>query len=248
MAFLAAIIVVSVLVTSFISGIFGMAGGLILMGVYVLLLPVAQAMILHGMTQLASNGWRCFMWRKHIMFSILRAYLLASLVCAGLLTLISFTPDKKLVFLVMGLVPFVGYVLPARLVPNITSRSGPYVCGFLVTAMQLTAGVSGAILDVFYVRSPLTRHQVIATKAFTQSLGHFIKLIYFGFLVASPAESFSLPWWIYALTIAIAITGTTLSKHVLHRINDHQFRRYSQWLLNVIGIFYLWKAATLYLQ
>ena len=43
-----AIVAVTVLVTSFISGIFGMAGGLILLGVLLLFMDVAPAMVLFG--------------------------------------------------------------------------------------------------------------------------------------------------------------------------------------------------------
>ena len=50
-----AILLGAVLPTAFISGIFGMAGGILLMGVFVWLLPVAQAMVLHGITQTVSN-------------------------------------------------------------------------------------------------------------------------------------------------------------------------------------------------
>ena len=46
----------AMLVTSILSGIFGMAGGMILMGLLLWLLPVADAMALHGVTQIASNG------------------------------------------------------------------------------------------------------------------------------------------------------------------------------------------------
>jgi hypothetical protein len=46
----------SVLATSFISGIFGMAGGMVLMGILLLLLSVEQAMVIHGVAQFASNG------------------------------------------------------------------------------------------------------------------------------------------------------------------------------------------------
>ena len=48
----------AVLFTAFLSGIFGMAGGMILLGLLLAMLPLAQAMLLHGITQLASNGWR----------------------------------------------------------------------------------------------------------------------------------------------------------------------------------------------
>src|SRR5579864_2185124 len=43
--------------TALLSGIFGMAGGLILIGVLLTLFPVPQAMVLHAVTQMASNGW-----------------------------------------------------------------------------------------------------------------------------------------------------------------------------------------------
>ena len=52
--------------TAFLSGLFGMAGGLILIGVLLTILPLPSAMVLHAITQMASNGWRAFLWRAHI--------------------------------------------------------------------------------------------------------------------------------------------------------------------------------------
>jgi len=52
--------------TAFLSGIFGMAGGLILMGVLLAILPLPEAMALHAVTQMASNGWRGLLWWRHI--------------------------------------------------------------------------------------------------------------------------------------------------------------------------------------
>ena len=45
-------------VTSFISGIFGMAGGMLLIGFLLMILPVPVAMVFHGVIQIAANGWR----------------------------------------------------------------------------------------------------------------------------------------------------------------------------------------------
>src|SRR5437016_14570695 len=52
--------------TAFLSGLFGMAGGLILIGVLLALMPLPTAMVLHAITQMASNGWRALLWRAHI--------------------------------------------------------------------------------------------------------------------------------------------------------------------------------------
>src|ERR1700751_556328 len=62
---LVALAVVAV-VTSFISGIFGMAGGMLLIGFLLVLLPVPVAMVSHGVIQIAANGWRAWLWRHHI--------------------------------------------------------------------------------------------------------------------------------------------------------------------------------------
>ena len=52
--------------TAFLSGLFGMAGGLILIGVLLAFMPLPTAMVLHAITQMASNGWRALLWRAHI--------------------------------------------------------------------------------------------------------------------------------------------------------------------------------------
>lgn len=60
--------------TSVLSGVFGMAGGLILMGVYATVLPVATAMVLHGTTQIAANGMRAVLLFRQVYAPGLRAY------------------------------------------------------------------------------------------------------------------------------------------------------------------------------
>ena len=60
------LLVVTMIATAFLSGIFGMAGGLVLIGVLFALMPVPEAMALHAVTQMASNGWRGALWIKHV--------------------------------------------------------------------------------------------------------------------------------------------------------------------------------------
>ncbi|MGH6893767.1 MAG: hypothetical protein ACREEP_16080 [Dongiaceae bacterium] len=64
---IAAAVAAAALGTSFLSGVFGMVGGLILMGVLLLFLPVPAAMTLHAITQMTANGWRAAVWNRHIM-------------------------------------------------------------------------------------------------------------------------------------------------------------------------------------
>jgi uncharacterized membrane protein YfcA len=57
---LPALILVSVFVTAVLSGVLGMAGGMILMAILVSTLSVSAAMMLHGAVQAASNGSRYY--------------------------------------------------------------------------------------------------------------------------------------------------------------------------------------------
>ena len=77
-AILIASLALVMVATAFLSGIFGMAGGLVLIGVLLALLPVPEAMALHAVTQMASNGWRGLLWWRHIRPRAAVGYLLGS--------------------------------------------------------------------------------------------------------------------------------------------------------------------------
>ncbi len=230
------LVAISVLATSFISGIFGMAGGMILMGVLITFMPVSAAMVLHGAAQLTSNGWRAVLWRRHVDFRIFGRFLIGLLLASLMFTFIGFIPDRALVLITLGIVPFLIFVIPRRYVPQVTSRWGAELCGFLNTAMQFIAGVSGPLLDIFYVRTDMDRRAVVATKAACQACAHLAKLIYFGNALSGGEP---LPTLLIVLAIGMAVTGTSLSKFVLERLNDQQFRRWTQMLVMAIGTVYL---------
>jgi uncharacterized membrane protein YfcA len=56
-----------------------MAGGMILMGIFSLLLSIPAAMVLHGVAQTVSNGSRVWLYRRHICWSILLPYSIGAL-------------------------------------------------------------------------------------------------------------------------------------------------------------------------
>ena len=234
---------VLVLSTSFIAGVFGMAGGMILMGGLLLILPVASAMVLHGITQLTSNGWRALLWRHHIAWRLVLRYALGLFTACGLFLLISFVPDQRLVFIFLGLIPFIPSLVPDKYVPRATSFGGSESCGFVCTAMQLVSGVSGPTLDLFFINTGIGRRAIVATKAACQVLTHFAKIIYFGtFLSASDAAVFSPA--IIGVALGAAVLGTTFARPVLERLSDHGFRNYTRYIIMTIGTVYLVKGAS----
>lgn len=232
---------IAILGTAILSGIFGMAGGMILMGVMAWLLPVPAAMILHGVTQTASNGYRAFLHSAHIHWGVLTGYLVGVALAVSIFLIADFVPNTATVLITLGSFPFIAAAIPKRFALDMMRPGTPIICGLAVTVCQLIAGVSGPVLDIFYVNSALTRHQIVATKAITQVIGHVIKLVYYGFIVGTllNGEVDNIPWYMFAAAILLAMTGTTIGKQVLDRMSDHNFRLWSQRLLMVVGLIFI---------
>lgn len=235
---LLAIFAAVVLVTTFLAGVFGMAGGVILMAVLLVMLPVADAMVLHAMTQIVSNGWRSVLWYRFILWGVLARYVLGLLAAGAVFFSFIMIPDERVIFLMLGIVPFLGLLLPQRMVPQADRRFGAELCGFVCTAMQLLSGVSGPLFDVFFVRTDLDRRVIVATKSACQVITHLAKLVYFGVLVGGASDLVGDPA-VLAVALSMAVLGTTIARPFLERLTDRTFRQVTTWLVMGIGAIYL---------
>jgi uncharacterized membrane protein YfcA len=225
---IAAALAASILSTSFISGIFGMAGGMILMAILLAMMPLAAAMVLHGLTQMASNGWRAWLWRAHIKWHVLAWYAAGAVLAVGCLAVISFTPSKAMTLIALGAMSLLGLSVPPRFAPDILRRGDSIGCGVVCASLQVATGISGPIFDVFFVRSELDRRQIVATKAAIQVFGHALKVAYFGPMLAGDVE---VPAAAVILACLLAPLGTQLSRRVLDAISDAQFRTWTRCLI-----------------
>jgi uncharacterized protein len=227
----------AVLATSFLSGIVGMAGGMILMGILLALLPVPAAMVLHGATQLASNGWRAWLWRGFVDRRVFVEYAAGGLAALALAALVRFVPDKATSYILLGLTPFLSMLVPVAWRPNVERRGHGFLCGLVCVGLQLTAGVAGPVLDVFFTASKLDRRGVVATKACSQTLSHALKLVYFGGIVGLGDAVVAVE--LIVLAVLVAMVGTTLSRRVLEGLSDAQFRQWTQRLVVALGAAYI---------
>jgi uncharacterized membrane protein YfcA len=235
--FALALIAATVLATSFLSGIFGMAGGLILLGVLLVFMDVAPAMVLFGVIQMAANGWRAALWWRHVEWGIVWRYLVGATAMFLAMRTVAILPGKATIYLGLGLIPFAAYVLPKQLTPDITRPGAPYICGAFIIVLQLLAGAAGHILDIFFQKSPLDRKTIVGTKAVTQVAGHLYRIAYFGSFEA--AFDIAIPWWAYAGAIGLAFSGTSLAGMVLMRMTEENFRAWSKRITISVALVYL---------
>ncbi len=234
--------------TAFLSGIFGMAGGLVLMGVLLSILPVPQAMLAHGVLQMLANGWRSFLLRKSIQKPIIIWYLIGAVIAVFLLFLIAWRPEKLLVFFLLGMVPLLVW-LPTNIIHLDAQKPAHAVlAGFLVTALNTFAGVAGPALDVFFVRTHLTRHQIVATKSITQVIAHFVKIVFWGgvFFDGFTAQNSGL-FFALVLAMPLSIMGTWFGSKILNRLHDKIFLQWVKVLVTLIGLIYLLRAARVFI-
>src|SRR5216684_833115 len=105
----------------------------------------------------------------------------------------------------------------------------------LMIFTALLSGVFGMAGGLF-LRSPLERKQIVATKAACQLFSHGLKLAYFGALIE---QSGSVEPWFAAIAIASSMIGTSAGKLVLEKLTDTQFRAWSNRIITVIATYYI---------
>jgi len=239
-----AIIGVTIVCSSFISGVFGMAGGMILLGVLLNYFDVATGMILFSIIQFFVNVLRVVQWRQYVLWPIFGWYVLGAALSFAIMWTIAIVPDKATVYLLLGLMPFAVEALPASMRPNIEWRGVPFFTGVVTTIIQILSGVGGLALDIFFQKSKLDRKTTNATKAVAQTFSHVVRAVYFGSLSGIG----DLPVWATGPAILLAIAGTSLAPIVIERMTDHGFRQWTRAIIFAISAVYLARAAWLFWQ
>jgi uncharacterized protein len=231
--------------TAFLSGIFGMAGGLILMGVLLALLPLPEAMALHAVTQMASNGWRSLLWLRYVRWRAAAMFLAGCALAFVVWTQWRYVPSKPVAFILLGLSPFLVRLIPADLKPDPERLANGLLFGSASMTLMLFAGVSGPLIDAYFLGRTLDRREIVATKAACQLAGHGAKLAYFGGLVDQAA---GLDMAMAGAAIAASVVGTSLARPVLERLTEAQYRLWASRIIIAIATVYLVQGSYLLLR
>jgi uncharacterized membrane protein YfcA len=232
----AAFLILTMVATATLSGVFGMAGGLVLVGVLLLLLPLPEAMALHAATQIASNGWRAAFHLRHVRWRIVGACATGFVLATAAWSAWRYVPEKPLALLALGLSPFLLMALPKAMTPDPERFGHGVALGTASMSLMLLTGVSGPLIDRFFLGGRLDRHGIVATKAMCQACGHALKLVYFGALVASPG---ALDPWLAAGGIAASLLGTVLARPLLAALTETSYRLWAGRIVTAIALFYV---------
>ncbi|WBQ12290.1 sulfite exporter TauE/SafE family protein [Hyphomonadaceae bacterium BL14] len=231
------VILITVFLSAIVSAMLGMAGGLVLMGVLALVLPVPAAMVTHGVVQSVSNGWRAVLLRRFILWKALGFYLIGSALAGLGLLAVQLTLDRAWLLIALGCVPMLVWLPAGRWSLDAARPVHGVAAGFLVTGLNVIAGVSGPLLDVFFQNTGIDRRAIVATKAASQVAAHGVKIAYYTGPALAVSDAGLL--WLIALAVPFSIAGTTLGARVLARMSEAVFRRWTKRVVTGIGLVYL---------
>jgi uncharacterized membrane protein YfcA len=235
------LVVTATFLTSLLSGVLGMGGGIILAGILSILLTLPMALTMHAIVQFTANSYRAYLLRQDIEWRIVSRFLIGLVVAASLFTAMPFTLSKPYFYLMLGTIALSSHYWPKSLAFNAQKTSHSVLCGLSVTTLQLYVGVAGPLLDVFFQRTKLNRFQIVATKAMTQSLGHFTRIgLYVAVLKSYWVDAHLSIETILALMI-LALLGTRLGRELLKQLNELNFKSYSRRLLMAVGVVFIYK-------
>ena len=104
-------------------------------------------------------------------------------------------------------------------------------------SLMLLTGVAGPLLDGFFLGGrELDRRGIVATKAVCQTLGHGMKLLYFGGLIDGAA---SVDPVLAAGAVAASMLGTVLARRLLEAMTERQYRLWAGRLMTTVAGFYV---------
>ena len=237
-------LIIAAFITSSISAVLGMGGGIILLGIMSLIIPEGyMAVALHGIVQLISNLTRSFVFRRHIRKDIISQYLpgamfglsLSSLI---IITLISFfqvesAKEIKIDFLKPLIGIFILWFLFGRRPKPKDDHPNFFRVGLVSGLTTVFIGATGPLIAPFFLKGKLIKETIIANKAICQAISHAGKIplfiIFFQFNYFAEIEV------LLPLVIAVFI-GTNFGKQILGFISEKVFQLLFRGALTIIAV------------
>lgn len=222
------------LITSIISGILGMAGGITLLGVMAALLPAPVVVPLHGVIQLGSNGTRALAFLRHVRWFVVAWFAPALVVGTAASTWLYAGGELPWLKPVIGLY-LLFFVVWRRKAPAIKAPpSWSYgALGLLAGFVALYVGATGPLLAPFFLRDDFEKEEIIGTKAACQILVHLAKLP--AFFALGFAYEDHLP--LLGVLLATVVVGTLVGKRILQQMKTDTFVMLFEGVLVALGLF-----------
>lgn len=216
----AALLIAASFFTSALTAAFGVGGGIAMLALLGLFVPIAALIPVHGLVQLGSNTGRAWVQRAHARLDIAAPFIIGSLVgaLAGALIVVQI-PDAPLK-LVLGVfvIAVTWWAIPGF---DRLSGAGLAIGAAVVAFLTMFLGATGPLLNAFFAQLIRDdRKALVATHAAGMTVHHGLKVAAFAIV------GFSFASWapMVLAMIASGYLGTVYGSKLLERLPERQFR------------------------
>ena len=238
------ILTLSAFLTSAISAVLGMGGGIILLGIMAIIIPEGYMVIaLHGIIQLVSNTTRTYVFRKSLSKKIIKEFSVGAfigvIVSALIIILLInfFKVESANQIKVDFLKPIIGiFIIWYLFIKKSKKAIKSYTfipVGGISGLSSIFVGATGPLIAPFFLNKDLSKENIIANKAACQMLTHITKIpLFIYFFNVSYVNEFNT---LLPLVTAVFI-GTHFGKKVLSFIPEKLFIKLFKTALLIIAI------------
>lgn len=236
-AFFAAILVFSSFFTSALSAALGLGGGVAMLAIMGLGLPVASLLPVHGIVQIGSNFGRAMIQKRFITWPLIGWFFAGSAIgvaIGGPLALVIPDLAGKI-----ALALFILWSVHGRKPrPGRMGRVAFVGGGVLTSVATMIVGATGPLVAALLAARGLTLQPLIATHAACMVVQHGLKILVFGLL------GFAYAAWMPLLVAMIAsgVAGSWLGTQILDNLPEHIFRLAFKTVLTLISLQIIWNA------
>lgn len=236
----AVLLIVASAFTSALTASFGVGGGLAMLALMGLFVPVASLIPVHGAVQLGSNSGRAWHQRAHVRLDVAKPFIAGSVVgaVAGVFLVVQL-PDTVLKLL-LGV--FILLLTWAK-IPGIDrlSKAGLAVASVAVALLSMLVGATGPLVSVLFARFfENDRKALVATSAVAMTTQHLLKIVVFGI------AGFAFWEWVplVAAMILSGFIGTVYGSALLERMPEESFRKWFRIAVTVLALDLLRRGVT----
>lgn len=218
----AALMIAASFFTSALTAAFGLGGGIAMLALMGLFVPVAALIPVHGAVQLGSNSGRAWHQRAYVRRDIIWPFVAGSLVGAVLgAVFVMQLPDAPLKIVVGGFI----IVLTWAGIPGLDRLGGAGLAvGSAITALvTMVVGATGPLVSALFAKIiPSDRKALVATHAAGMTLQHLLKIVVFGM------AGFAFARWapLVAAMVVSGYLGTVYGSAWLEKLPEATFRRW----------------------
>lgn len=219
-----------VFVTSCLTAVIGMGGGILLLTMMPGLVPPGAILPLHALTQLASNSSRAaFGWRS-IDLAIVPAFLLGAVLGSWLGAEIYQSLDLRLLPALIGFFILIITWLPLPVMRG-AGNLALALLGFFQTGLGMLVGATGPLGAAILLARNAQRDWLVVNTAVYMTLNHTLRVLAFF------AIGFSYtPWWPLVTGMIVAgIAGSWVGTRLRRFVPQRNFHRWFRVLVTLLA-------------